>query len=156
MIYDFKYADLDVKSGSEWFKRVNLTVKELNEKIMKSQISIQKTGWAANFIENHDQPRATTKYLIENERNNDAVKMLGAMYFFLRGTPFIYQGQEIGMINFERKSIGDFNDISSIDQYKRSIKDGFDEKDALHFINLRSRDNARTPFQWNNKKYACF
>lgn len=156
MIFDFKYADLDVKSGSEWFKRVNWTVKELNEKIMKSQISIQKTGWAANFIENHDQPRATTKYLIENERNNDAVKMLGAMYFFLRGTPFIYQGQEIGMINFERKSIGDFNDISSIDQYKRSIKEGFDEKDALYFINLRSRDNARTPFQWNNKKYAGF
>ncbi len=156
MIFDFKYADLDVKSGSEWFNRVNWTIKELNEKIMKSQISIQKTGWAANFIENHDQPRATTKYLIENERNSDAAKMLGAMYFFLRGTPFIYQGQEIGMVNFERKSINDFNDISSIDQYKRSIEEGFNEKDALHFINLRSRDNARTPFQWNNKKYAGF
>ena len=156
MIFDFKYADLDVKSGSEWFNRVNWTIKELNEKIMKSQISIQKTGWAANFIENHDQPRATTKYLIENERNSDAAKMLGAMYFFLRGTPFIYQGQEIGMVNFERKSINDFNDISSIDQYKRSMEEGFDEKEALHFINLRSRDNSRTPFQWNNKKYAGF
>ena len=156
MIFDFRYADLDVKSGSEWFKRIDWTVKELNEKIMKSQTSIQKIGWAANFIENHDQPRATTKYLIENEKNTDAIKMLGAMYFFLRGTPFIYQGQEIGMINFERNSIDDFNDISSIDQYNRSIEEGFDEKQALHFINLRSRDNSRTPFHWNDKKYAGF
>lgn len=156
MIFDFKYADLDVASGSEWFKRVPWTIKDLNEKIMASQIAIQKYGWGANFIENHDQPRSTTKYLIEQEKNKDAVKMLGSMYFFLRGTPFIYQGQELGMTNFKRKSIDEFNDISSIDQYYRSIQEGLTEKEALHIINLRSRDNSRTPFPWDSSEYGGF
>ena len=156
MIFDFKYADLDVASGSEWFKRTKWTIKDLREKIMASQMAIQKHGWGANFIENHDQPRSTTKYLKTNENNKDAVKMLGAMYFFLRGTPFIYQGQELGMTNFERSSVDEFNDISSIDQYNRSIEEGFSEEEALKIINLRSRDNSRTPFPWNSEEYGGF
>ena len=156
MIFDFKYADLDVASGSEWFKRIPWTVKDLRERIMASQMAIQKYGWGANFIENHDQPRSTTKYLLEQQNNKDAIKMLGAMYFLLRGTPFIYQGQELGMINFERKSIDEFNDISSIDQYYRSIQEGFNEEEALRIINLRSRDNSRTPFPWNSSEYGGF
>lgn len=150
MIFDFKYADLDVASGSEWYKRVDWSITDLKNKIFASQAAIQKYGWAANFIENHDQPRSTTKYLKDQHRNPDAVKMLGAMYFFLRGTPFIYQGQELGMINFVRDSIGEFNDISSIDQYGRARQAGMTEQEALHIVNLRSRDNARTPFPWSS------
>ncbi|MBU5477913.1 alpha-glucosidase [Eubacterium sp. MSJ-13] len=156
MIFDFRYADLDIASGSEWFKRISWTIKDFNKKIMESQMALQKYGWGANFIENHDQPRAATKYLKENQNNPDAVKTLAAMYFFLRGTPFIYQGQELGMVNFDRKDIGEFNDISSIDQYYRSIDEGLSEKEALKVINLRSRDNSRTPFPWNNEKYGGF
>lgn len=156
MIFDFKYADLDVASGSEWFKRLDWTVKELGNLIMESQLSMQKNGWAANFIENHDQPRATTKYLKEAATNQDAIKMLGAMYFFLRGTPFIYQGQELGMTNFKWDKIEDFNDISSIDQYYRSIDEGLSKEEALEVINLRSRDNSRTPFPWSNEVYGGF
>lgn len=111
MIFDFRYADFDIASGSEWFKRTSWTIKDFNKKIMESQMALQKYGWGANFIENHDQPRAATKYLKENQNNPDAVKTLAAMYFFLRGTPFIYQGQELGMVNFDRKDIGEFNDI---------------------------------------------
>ena len=128
MIFDFKAADLDINSGSEWFKRKSWSIKDLNDKIMNYQMAVQKFGWAANFIENHDQPRATTKYLLENEENIDAVKMMGSMYFFLRGTPYIYQGQELGMINFKREGIKEFNDISSIDQYYRAIKEGCTKK----------------------------
>lgn len=149
MIFDFKAADLDVASGSEWFKRINWSISDLKDKIFSCQLAIQKCGWAANFIENHDQPRATTKLLKEQHRNTDGVKMLGAMYFFLRGTPFIYQGQELGMVNFVRDSADEFNDISSIDQYGRGLQEGLSEQEALHAINLRSRDNARTPFPWN-------
>lgn len=156
MIFDFKYADLDIASGSEWFKRLNWTVKELRDLIMESQLSMQKSGWAANFIENHDQPRATTKYLKDAANNKDAIKMLGAMYFFLRGTPFIYQGQELGMTNFQRDNIDEFNDISSIDQYYRSIDEGLSEEEALEIINLRSRDNSRTPFPWSDEIYGGF
>lgn len=156
MIFDFRYADLDVASGSEWFKRVPWTIKDLNQKIMDSQMALQKCGWGANFIENHDQPRATTKYLKENQDNKDAVKTLAVMYFLLRGTPFIYQGQELGMVNFQRKGIEEFNDISSIDQYYRAIDEGLTERESLRAINLRSRDNTRTPFPWNGQKYGGF
>jgi alpha-glucosidase len=157
MIFDFRYADLDVASGSEWFKRVDWNVLDLKKLIFTSQKEIQKTGWGANFLENHDQNRSISKYIKEEEnRNFYSATMLGAMFFYLRGTPFIYQGQEIGMTNFERKSIEEFDDISSIDQYYRSMKEGFSAEEALHFINLRSRDNSRTPFHWNNREYGGF
>ncbi|MEG0526365.1 MAG: alpha-glucosidase [Longicatena sp.] len=156
MIFDFKHADLDIASGSEWFLRMPWTIEDLRNRILNSQMQVQKYGWAANFIENHDQPRATTKYLQEHQRNKDAVKMLGAMYFFLRGTPFIYQGQELGMVNFERDDVSQFNDLSSIDQYHRSIEEGFSKEEAMHFVNLRSRDNSRTPFPWDDSTYAGF
>ena len=156
MVFDFKHADLDIASGSEWFKRIPWTIEDLKNRILDSQMFVQKYGWAANFIENHDQPRATSKYLLQYERNSDAVKMLGAMYFFLRGTPFIYQGQELGMTNFKREDIEDFNDLSSIDQYYRSIEEGFSKEEALEFVNLRSRDNARTPFPWSDEYNAGF
>lgn len=156
MIFDFKYADLDVASGSEWFNTIDWTLEDLYQKIEKSQNELQKSSWGAPFIENHDQQRATTKYLQEHQLNKDAVKALAVMYFFLRGTAFIYQGQEIGMINFNRDSITQFNDLSSIDQYYRGIQEGFDEEFMLDVLNYRSRDNARTPMHWNDKKNAGF
>ncbi|MBR2542520.1 MAG: alpha-glucosidase [Lactococcus sp.] len=156
MIFDFKWADIDVKSGSEWFRRQAWTIADLRELIMTQQLAMQVAGWSANFIENHDQPRATTKYLGEAATNLDAVKTLGAMYFFLRGTPFIYQGQELGMTNFKRSDISEFDDISSIDQYYRSIKEGLNEQEALSVINLRSRDNSRTPFPWTDAPNGGF
>lgn len=156
MIFDFKHADLDVASGSEWFLRLPWTIEDLRNRILNSQMQVQKYGWAANFIENHDQPRATTKYLQEHQRNKDAVKMLGAMYFFLRGTPFIYQGQELGMVNFEREDVSQFNDLSSIDQYHRALEEGFSKEEAMRLVNLRSRDNSRTPFPWDDTTYAGF
>lgn len=156
MIFDFKAADLDVKSGSEWFKPVFWQLKDLYQKIEDSQLAIQKVGWGAPFIENHDQNRATTKYLKEHATNVYAQKALALMYFYLYGTPFIYQGQEIGMINFKRNCLDDFDDISSLDQYHRGMTEGLDEAQALAVINYRSRDNARTPMQWTNEEYVGF
>lgn len=157
MIFDFHYADIDVKSGSEWFRRTDWTIAELKEKLFTSQEALQGAGWGANFLENHDQPRSLSKYIRDPEyRNTIGAKALGAMFFFLRGTPFIYQGQEIGMTNFERDSLNDFNDLSSIDNYYRSLLEGYGEREALAFVNQRSRDNARTPFQWNRSEKAGF
>lgn len=156
MIFDFKAADLDVASGSEWFKRLPWKISDLRTKLMEYQMAVQKIGWAANFIENHDQPRSTTKYLLAHERNKEAVKTLASMYLCLRGTPYIYQGQELGMVNFQRHHIEEFNDISSIDQYYRAMQEGCSKEEALHYINLRSRDNSRTPFPWNATQYGGF
>lgn len=156
MIFDFRYADLEIASGSEWYRRVDWKVEDLRQRILENQLAMQKFGWGANFIENHDQPRSTTKYLREHAQNRDAVTMLGAMYFFLRGTPFLYQGQELGMTNFRRTGIEEFDDISSIDQYHRALEEGMTEQDALEIVNLRSRDNARTPFPWSGEPYGGF
>ncbi|UTI86087.1 alpha-glucosidase [Mammaliicoccus sciuri] len=134
MIFDFKYADIDVESGSDWFKRTNWTTQEFKELLFNSQKEIQKVGWSANFIENHDQPRALSKYITDEKyQNYIGGSALAMMYFFLRGTPFIYQGQELGMTNFKRKSIKEFNDISSIDNYYRSIEEGFSEIGSIKF-----------------------
>lgn len=156
MIFDFKHADLDVKSGSEWFKPLDWEISDLYQLLEDSQNAIQSVGWGAPFIENHDQPRATSKYLKEYERHPEAVKAMGLMYFFLRGTSFIYQGQEIGMVNFERHSIQEFNDVSSIDQYHRGMEEGLSQEESLAVINKRSRDNSRTPVQWNSGQYLGF
>ncbi len=122
MIFDFRYADLDIASGSEWFKRVDWGIKDFRDKIMDSQMALQKYGWSANFIENHDQPRAATKYLKDGQDNPEAVKTLAAMYFFLRGLPFIYQGQELGMENVPISSIDEVDDISARDEYRVALE----------------------------------
>lgn len=152
MIFDFHYADIDVRSGSEWYHQTNWTVQELNEAIIKSQLAIQKYGWGANFLENHDQPRSINKYIKDPAyRNKVGAKALATLFFFLRGCPFIYQGQELGVQNAQRTSIKQFNDISSPDNYYRAIEEGFSAKEALKFVNDRSRDNARLPYPWSNE-----
>lgn len=157
MIFDFHYADIDVENGSEWFRRTNWQVPEFRELIFQSQEAIQASGWGANFLENHDQPRSLSKYIKDvNYQNEIGAKALGMLFFFLRGTPFIYQGQEIGMENFERTTIEDFNDVSSVDNYHRSMLEGYNSEEALHFVNQRSRDNTRTPFQWDDSANAGF
>lgn len=156
MIFDFNYSDIDVESGSDWFKRTNWTTKEFKEKLKRSQEVLQKNGWGANFIENHDQPRAVSKFIKLDYQTDEAAKAIGMLYFFLRGTPFIYQGQELGMQNAERKMIDQFNDISSIDNYYRSIQEGFTPAEAMTFVNQRSRDNTRTPFPWEDSQYGGF
>ncbi|MCH4170059.1 MAG: alpha-glucosidase [Lactobacillus sp.] len=157
MIFDFHYADIDVASGSEWYKRINWTVPEFKALLFKSQLAIQATGWGANFLENHDQPRSISKYIRDPKYQNAiGAKALATLYFCLRGTPFIYQGQEIGMINAQRQDINAFNDVSSHDNYQRAIAEGYGAKVALACVNQRSRDNSRTPFQWSAGPNAGF
>ncbi|MBX8939111.1 alpha-glucosidase [Enterococcus gilvus] len=157
MIFDFHYADIDVENGSEWFRRTNWQPQDLKDLLFKSQGAIQNSGWGANFLENHDQPRSLSKYITDERYQNEiGAKALGTLFFFLRGTPFIYQGQEIGMKNFQRETIEDFNDVSSIDNYHRSLLEGYSEKEALMFVNQRSRDNNRTPFPWDAAENAGF
>ena len=100
-------------------------------------------------------PRSLNKFFGEKANETNA-KLLGNVFFFLRGTPFIYQGQEIGMDNFVRKDISEFDDIASKDQYQRALGEKFSTEEALYFVNKRSRDNSRTPMQWDNSKNAGF
>ena len=155
MIFDFSYADLDMTKGGFYYSLRDIPTIELREAIFESQLTQQKYGWGAPFLENHDLPRSLNKFFGEKANETNA-KLLGNVFFFLRGTPFIYQGQEIGMDNFVRKDISEFDDIASKDQYQRALGEKFSTEKALYFVNKRSRDNSRTPMQWNNSKNAGF
>lgn len=157
MMFDFNYCNFDISEDEEWFKRQDWTTKQFKELLFTSQREVQKLGWIASFLENHDQPRAIDKFVLDKkEHNYYSQTMLAGMFFNLRGTPFIYQGEEIGMENFERKDISEFDDIGSHGQYQRALEEGFTKEEAMHFLNLRSRDNTRTPMQWDSSEYAGF
>ena len=155
MIFDFSYADLDMTKGGFYYSLRDIPTIELRNAIFESQLTQQKYGWGAPFLENHDLPRSLNKFFGEKANEINA-KLLGNVFFFLRGTPFIYQGQEIGMDNFVRSDISEFDDIASKDQYQRALGEGFSSEEALYFVNKRSRDNSRTPMQWDNSKNAGF
>ena len=155
MIFDFSYADLDMTKGGFYYSLRDIPTIELRNAIFESQLTQQKYGWGAPFLENHDLPRSLNKFFGEKANETNA-KLLGNVFFFLRGTPFIYQGQEIGMNNFVRKDISEFDDIASKDQYQRALGEKFSTEEALYFVNKRSRDNSRTPMQWNEGKNAGF
>jgi len=155
MIFDFSYADLDMTKGGFYYSLRDISTIELRNAIFESQLTQQKYGWGAPFLENHDLPRSLNKFFGEKANETNA-KLLGNVFFFLRGTPFIYQGQEIGMDNFVRKDISEFDDIASKDQYQRALGEKFSTEEALYFVNKRSRDNSRTPMQWDNSKNAGF
>lgn len=157
MMFDFKYCNIDMTPTEEWFPEQPWTLREYKEKMFASQTEINKTGWCGTFLENHDMQRVTCR-LIRNpeERTPKAAKCLGATYMFLKGTPYIYEGQELGCLNNERKSIEEFDDISSKNQYHRALQEGYSEKEALSFVNRRSRDNTRSPMSWDDSLYAGF
>ena len=155
MIFDFSYADLDMTKGGFYYSLRDIPTIELRNAIFESQLTQQKYGWGAPFLENHDLPRSLNKFFGEKANETNA-KLLGNVFFFLRGTPFIYQGQEIGMDNFVSKDISEFDDIASKDQYQRALGEKFSTEEALYFVNKRSRDNSRTPMQWDNSKNAGF
>ncbi len=155
MIFDFSYADLDMTKGGFYYSLRDIPTIELRDAIFESQLTQQKYGWGAPFLENHDLPRSLNKFFGEKSNETNA-KLLGNVFFFLRGTPFIYQGKEIGMDNFVRKDISEFDDIASKDQYQRALGEKFSTEEALYFVNKRSRDNSRTPMQWDNSKNAGF
>ena len=124
--------------------------------IFKSQIEALGIGFKANIIENHDEPRGASRYIMDGECNDISKKALAIIEVMRRGIPFIYQGQEIGMTNNKVDCIDKFNDISTIENYDRAIREGFSKEEALRLVNKFSRDNARTPFQWDNSINAGF
>lgn len=156
MVFDFSYTDIDVPDTGEWFRPTAWTTAELRDRIFHSQEQTQKIGWGAVYLENHDQPRSLNKYLPEEDIHYYSITMLAALFMMLRGTPFIYQGQEIGMTNIAMQSVEAYDDLATHDQYRRAILAGLTEREAMDIVNKRSRDNSRTPMQWSRDNYAGF
>ena len=155
-MFDFG-AHLITEHGEHgWYDAPALDFKTWREVIFRSQLEAQECGFEANIIENHDEPRGASRYLPEYAQTPDGIKMLGTVSLLLRGIPFIYQGQEIGMKNAIWDSVDAFNDINTKDQYHIAREAGLSDAEALAVCNRLSRDNARTPMQWSEDANAGF
>lgn len=154
-IFDFSAHSLsDGEHG--WYDAPQVDFKKWRETVLNSQLEVQKSGFEANIIENHDEPRGASRFLPEYARTPAGTKMLGTVSILLRGIPFIYQGQEIGMQNAVWNSIEEYDDISTKDQYHIAREAGLSDEKALEVCGRMSRDNARTPVQWSDKENAGF
>lgn len=156
MLFFFQHVDLDINEDGKWYIPKKWTLLEFKSQIQKVQNILNTGGWCGNFIENHDLPRSLNRYINKSDIGEIPAKMLAIIYMFLKGTPFIYQGQEIGMTNNEDFSIDDYDDIASVNQYNSALKEGFSKEEALDALHRRSRDNSRTPMQWKNEDNAGF
>lgn len=139
-----------------WYDSKPVEFEDLKKVIFHSQLECQGVGFLANIIENHDEPRGANRYLPEYLQNETGIKMLGTISVLLRGIPFLYQGQEIGMRNCRMNSIDEYDDISTKGEYKMAIEAGISEEEALEACFSNSRDNARTPMQWDDTAQAGF
>jgi glycosidase len=155
-IFDFSYTDIDLTPGCPYYKRHFFTHRELRDTIFANQTTVQKYGYGAPYLENHDQNRSPNKYLAESERTFEGKTLLGILFFFLQGIPFIYQGQELGMTNHPWKSMDEFDDLSARDMYDRLLLAGHGEQEAFELTAHRSRDNSRTPMLWDDSPNAGF
>ena len=154
-IFDFSAHMLsDGKHG--WYDAPPISFDAWKKAITDSQMRIQNVGFEANIIENHDEPRGVSRFLPDYAQNADGAKMLGTVSVLLRGIPFIYQGQEIGMQNARWNSVDEFDDISTKDQYRVAREAGLSDAEALAVCSVMSRDNARTPMQWKDVPQAGF
>ncbi|WP_320931216.1 alpha-glucosidase [Hungatella sp.] len=154
-MFDFS-AHLLTGGEHGWYDAKPVKFSEWKRIVIESQLEVQNVGFLANIIENHDEPRGASTYLPEYAVNPRGIKMLAAVNILLRGLPFLYQGQEIGMRNCPMDSIEDYDDINTKDQYRTALEAGCTEEEALDACIRYSRDNARTPMQWSHEKEAGF
>lgn len=156
MCFNFHHLKVDYKDGDKWaLKRADY--KQLKELFIEWQMGMQTgNGWNALFWCNHDQPRIVSRMGDEKTYWKESAKMLAGMIHLMRGTPYVYQGEELGMLNAHFPSIEQYRDVESLNYYQILLEEGKTEAEALEILSARSRDNARTPMQWNGEKYGGF
>ncbi|MGX6445684.1 glycoside hydrolase family 13 protein [Neobacillus sp. K501] len=151
MIFQFEFLGLWKKNTEE-----KVDVPALKKNLTKWQLALEGSGWNALFIENHDQTRRVSSWGNDKEFWKESGKMLGALYFLMKGTPFIYQGQEIGMTNVQFASIEDYDDVGMVNYYNIETAKGRPHEEVMKVIWETGRDNSRTPMQWDASKMAGF
>ncbi|WP_155971111.1 glycoside hydrolase family 13 protein [Paenibacillus sp. Soil522] len=151
MIFQFETNGL-------WEKSVDggLDLHTLKKTLSRWQKGLEGSGWNALFMENHDLPRSVSTWGDDRTNWDKSAKALATMYFLMQGTPFIYQGQEIGMTNVQFESIEEYNDVSAKNMYRIEMENGKSHDDIMQIIWKNGRDNSRTPMQWNDQMYAGF
>ncbi|MCD5323115.1 MULTISPECIES: glycoside hydrolase family 13 protein [Pontibacillus] len=151
MVFQFEHLDLWDQDAEE-----KLDVLALKDALTRWQKGLEGDGWNALFIENHDKARSVSTWGNDSRYWRESATSLATMYFFMQGTPFIYQGQEIGMTNFQFPSIEDFDDVAAKNMYHNMIEEGKTEQEVMDILWNTSRDNSRTPMQWSSELNAGF
>ncbi len=157
MVFSFHHMKADYRENSKW-KLMPFSMRYLKDTLTEWQLGMQEAGaWNAVFWCNHDQPRVVSRYGDDGKYWAESAKMLAMAKQLLRGTPYIYQGEELGMTNVKNyDDISDFNDTETLQNYDALIRSGSTPAEALEVMHQRSRDNARTPMQWNGGRNAGF
>lgn len=156
MCFNFHHLKTDYKDGDKWALMAT-DYKKLKELFVEWQMGMQEGGgWNALFWCNHDQPRIVSRMGDEKAYWKESAKMLAGMIHFMRGTPYIYQGEEIGMLNAHYPSIEQYRDVESLNYYQILLEEGKTKEEALEILAARSRDNSRTPMQWDEGMYGGF
>ncbi len=156
MLFEFSHVNLEFKGIETWCRPDPWELKDLKKALVDSQTATKDNGWYPIFFENHDKPRCVDHFFKAGTDPKKAAKVIGMVLYTLRGTPFLFQGQELGLGNVKWPSIDCYNDISSYGQYDFAIQEGFSEAEAIACVHAFSRDSARTPMQWNGEENAGF
>lgn len=156
MVFQFEHIGLDQIEGKEKWDVKPLELLELKKVLSKWQTSLGEEGWNSLFWNNHDLPRIVSRWGNDKEYRVESAKMLGTLLHGMKGTPYIYQGEELGMTNIRLENIEDYNDIESINMYKDRIKKGYSHEEIMNSIYKKGRDNGRTPMQWDDSENAGF
>lgn len=157
MVFQFENQSLDQQAGKEKWDLRKLDLGELKKVLVKWQTQIDfNHAWNSLFWENHDIPRVISRWGNDKEYRVQSAKMFAIVLHMMHGTPYIYNGEEIGMTNCPVKNINEVEDIESINMYHERLQKGYSKKELLRSINTKGRDNARTPMQWSNKENAGF
>lgn len=155
-VFTFHHLKVDYKDGQKWELKP-FDFMELKKLLNDWQTGMEKAdAWNALFWNNHDQPRAVSRFGNDQKYRKESAKMLGTVNHMMRGTPYIYMGEEIGMTNAHFTDIHQYQDVESKNAYDMMLKEGRSEEEALHVLQERSRDNARTPMQWDDSENAGF
>ena len=159
MLFQFEHVDLDTRPGTALGKWdfTALALRELKASLSRWQKDLEAGGWNSLYLSNHDQPRALSRFADDSVYRVASAKMLATFLHLLRGTPYIYQGEEIGMTNVRFSSIGDYRDIETLNMYREFVEQrGLEPERVMNMIYAKSRDNARTPMQWDAGENAGF
>ena len=156
MVFQFEHMDVDADGSNKWSDK-KMDLRDMKQVLTKWQKGLEEIAWNSLFWENHDQPRSVSRFGNDGEYREVSAKMLATCLHMMQGTPYVYQGQELGMTNVPFGDISDFRDLDSINAYHELTTQGvFSEEEMLRFLRYKSRDNARTPFQWNDQENAGF
>lgn len=156
MVFQFEVISLDKKQGKRKWDLAPLDFIAFKDTFRKWQVELHDKGWNSLFGNNHDLPRMVSRWGNDKEYRVESAKMLATMLHMQKGTPYVYQGEEIGMTNVKFPSINDYNDIEGLNMYKERIALGYSEKEVMESLYAKGRDNARTPMQWDGSKNAGF